>query len=340
MDAKVQLKALRHGAMNNWVPFICIFLLGLTGKATPLTAKDQQPIPVYVDLKIIDISKVDDVEESVSGEFVLIMHWKDPEVLKNLPGEKTAIFMEEINPPVIEIKNLLEMQTFRKGRVEPQPDGTLIFRYHFLGRIKQRFDFRRFPFDKQIFNIQLILANSSMYRMELLSRQNVIVNTNNLNLNGWKVFNDQVYLKKVDSPFDELSWMTFSCELRRDPNFHIWKILFPILLIVMMSWSVFWIDPKNIGAQLSVSVTAILTLIAFQFSVAQLIPPLPYLTLLDRFTIGADIFVFLAFIEAVLTSYLQNKGKHHISVRTDHWSKFIFPLSFLIFLAILLLRHH
>jgi cadmium resistance protein CadD (predicted permease) len=65
-------------------------------------------------------------------------------------------------------------------------------------------------------------------------------------------------------------------------------------------------------------------------------PPLPYLTKLDRFTIGADIFVFLAFVETIVTSHYENRGKINTAVVIDHYAKFIFPAAFILFTIVCL----
>ena len=44
--------------------------------------------------------------------------------------------------------------------------------------------------------------------------------------------------------------MKIQYDLKRRSDFYIWKVVVPMLLVVLMSWSVFWIDPVNIGAQL------------------------------------------------------------------------------------------
>ncbi len=51
----------------------------------------------------------------------------------------------------------------------------------------------------------------------------------------------------------------------RKPGYYVLKVIFPLILIVIMSWTVFWIAPSESGTQISVAVTSILTLIAYRF---------------------------------------------------------------------------
>ena len=59
--------------------------------------------------------------------------------------------------------------------------------------------------------------------------------------------------------------MVFSLDVKRDTSYFKYKVIFPLVLIVMMSWMVFWIDPSLVATQISVSVTAMLTMIAYRF---------------------------------------------------------------------------
>ena len=96
-----------------------------------------------------------------------------------------------------------------------------------------------------------------------------------------------------------------------------------------MSWLVFWIDPSQVGSQISVSVTAMLTLIAYQFLLGNLLPKVPYLTKLDFFLCGSTFLVFAALVEVVLTSHLATTDRLDKARKVDVCSKIFFPLFFL-----------
>lgn len=93
----------------------------------------------------------------------------------------------------------------------------------------------------------------------------------------------------------------FSFEGRRLLHHYVVKAIIPLALIVMMSWVVFWIDPKQIPNQLSVAVTTILTLIAYHIALSGKLPEIPYLTHMDKFLFSATILVFMSLIEVVIT---------------------------------------
>ena len=77
-----------------------------------------------------------------------------------------------------------------------------------------------------------------------------------------------------------------------------------------------------------ISVTSMLTLIAFIFATTNMVPRLGYLTLLDRFIVFSTILVFLALVESLTTVYLVSKEKKELAMRVDLISRFVFPIFF------------
>jgi len=105
-------------------------------------------------------------------------------------------------------------------------------------------------------------------------------------------------------------------------------VIGPLTIIIFMSWAVFWIDPTQIAVQVGIATTAILTLIAFLFSLEARLPRISYLTSIDFFIFGSLTLVFLAFLQAILTCSLGFQGNVALARRIDRWSRWVFPLSF------------
>jgi hypothetical protein len=97
-----------------------------------------------------------------------------------------------------------------------------------------------------------------------------------------------------------------------------------------MSWIVFWIDPTETGTQIGVATTSMLTLIAYRFMVGGMTPTVPYLTRMDFFILGSTILVFVALIQAVVTSVMATKGNIRAARRVDLYFRAIGPAAFVI----------
>src|SRR4029434_7184332 len=124
-----------------------------------------------------------------------------------------------------------------------------------------------------------------------------------LTLQDWKVTGATTRVQAYHvTPSVELAGFTVEiAAARRAPHFVI-KVTLPLILIVAMSWAVFWIEPNDANTQMSVAVTAMLTLIAYRFAVDSDVPRLPYLTRLDSFILMSSLLVFLSLIEVTITT--------------------------------------
>jgi hypothetical protein len=103
-----------------------------------------------------------------------------------------------------------------------------------------------------------------------------------------------------------------------------------------MSWSAFWIDPGFAGAQIGVATSSILSIVAFRFVLVNMLPPLSYMTRMDRFTLGCMILIFLALIETILTSYIFNNNQIGLARKIDRLSRLAFPVFFVLMFAVTL----
>ena len=129
--------------------------------------------------------------------------------------------------------------------------------------------------------------------------------------------------------FDQFhSRYDFTITAHRIRSYYVWKVILPLCLIVAMSWCVFWINPAEFGAQLGLSATAMLTLIAFIFATTNMVPALGYATLLDLFIVGSTVLVFLALLESLFTSYLVAKNRSNTAMQIDRFCRVLFPASY------------
>jgi hypothetical protein len=109
---------------------------------------------------------------------------------------------------------------------------------------------------------------------------------------------------------------------------YILKVILPLVLIVIMSWVVFWIDPTTSSSQISVAVTSMLTLIAYRFAIDSQLPRLPYMTRLDAFILISTILVFFSLIEVLVTTILDNNQQTERAKKIDRYCRVIFPVIF------------
>lgn len=131
-----------------------------------------------------------------------------------------------------------------------------------------------------------------------------------------------------------MSGYAFEFIAKRDSKYYVYKVIMPLVLIVFMSWAVFWINPKEAGTQIGVSTASMLTLIAYRFSVDLLAPKVSYMTRLDMFIFGSTFLVFLSLLQVIITSTLMRRGNEELSLRTDYLCRIMFPVLFVVLVVI------
>src|SRR4029434_1968847 len=130
------------------------------------------------------------------------------------------------------------------------------------------------------------------------------------------------------APRHQYSSYAFEFTASRNVQHYILKVILPLVLIVIMSWAVFWIDPINASSQVSIAMTSMLTLIAYRFAIDSQLPLLPYMTRLDIFILVSTLLVFFSLIEVVVTIILDNGQKKKRAKRIDDFCRVIFPVIF------------
>ena len=96
-----------------------------------------------------------------------------------------------------------------------------------------------------------------------------------------------------------------------------------------LSWAVFWIQPHDVSTQVTVSLTAMLTLIAYHFVIDSDVPELPYLTRLDASILMAASLVFLSLVEGMVSTKFAHHDRTELACRIDRCCQWAFPLTFL-----------
>ena len=280
-----------------------------------------------IGVRLADLTEINDVAQTLTGDFAVILSWTDPRLL-HLEG--CEISLDDVWTPGIIFRNSGRLFTSRPREIGVGPGGWVTYIQRYYGTLASYHSLRDFPFDKQEIIVSLLPLEFSEDEVILIADERVTGFSDRLNISDWTIEGasgsiDSQYFdafERVHSRFD------LQINASRLSDFYVWKILLPLTLIVAMSWSVFWINPAQFGTQIGLSATAMLTLIAFIFATSSIVPKLGYFTILDRFINAAMIAVFLALIQSLMTTYLVANDRADLAMRIDRVCRFAFPLGF------------
>jgi len=250
---------------------------------------DQGPTQVTVFLYLFDLDEIFNESQSFEANIFMEFRWKDPRLAHTSSGGK-ARNMNEVWHPRIQILNQQKIWPSFPNMVEISPKGEVVYRQRVWGSFSQPLELKDFPFDHQIFNIQLVAVGFGPDDVMLVPDETRGAMAEKLSVPDWDIISWHVEGGTFEPmPGHELAGFTLSFEGERHIGYFIMKVIMPMILIVAMSWVVFWIDPKESGTQISVSITTMLTLIAYRFAVGMNVPRISDLTNLDAFILGSTI---------------------------------------------------
>jgi hypothetical protein len=300
---------------------------------------DDGPTQVAIGIWVVDISKIDSAEQSFTAEVAVVLRWKDARLTHTGNG-LVRYPLEQVWHPRSGIANETNSVGHRFPEyVEVQSDGTVWYRQLYTGAFTQALRLQSFPFDRQTFRLQLVAVRYLPNEVKFVPDEDWMHNglkgaagiAPTITLPDWTIETWETKpLTYALAPGLQYSSYAFEFAASRNVQHYILKVLLPLVLIVIMSWSVFWTDPTNSSTQFSVAVTSMLTLIAYRFAVDTQLPRLPYMTRLDVFFLISTLLVFFSLIEVLITTILDNNQQTTRAKKIDRYCRVVVPIVFVI----------
>jgi hypothetical protein len=294
---------------------------------------DGEATEVSVVLYLIDVSRIDGADQSFTADLFVLLSWHDPRLIGVFEATQ-RVALESVWNPRLQILNQREVTTTFPEQAEVMPDGTIISRQRYFGTFSAPLDLHDFPLDNQRFSIRMVVPGYGPDEVRLASAPDGVAGgrrSESFSIADWD-------LGEVDTgpePYRlttggrEISGYVLAFDGHRYLGFWAGKALISVSIIVAMSWIVFWIDPKYVAPRLSVTITSMLTLIAYRFVLEGALPRLSYLTRMDYFLIGATLLVLTTVIQVAVTTRAEDRDHGRRARRINSYSQWLFPTAFL-----------
>lgn len=313
---------------------LCLAFVGSVQALEPVRDARDVEVKVFV----LDIQEIDNVSQSFTANLVMVLRWRDASLAHNGQGSISRP-LDEVWFPNIQMINQQNLVSTLPRAVEIHPNGEVVHRVRVWGSFSQPLDLQLFPFDTQRLNVTLANVGFDSETVDLIPSPESAISKSltipDWEVTGWKFVASDI---SIDGEIPSAQGMVFSLDVKRDSNYFIYKVITPLILIVMMSWLVFWIDPSLVASQISVSVTAMLTMIAYRFAIAGMMPRLGFLTNLDNFVLASTLMVFLSMVEVIYTAYLSTSDQLDKARKVDLKARWISPLIYVALTASIFFR--
>ena len=236
------------------------------------------------------------------------------------PDDDDFIFSQLLDPSTYEVKNLIksdksleriknEITPYSKLKgIENTENAINVAREKSnVFEINNEFNLRSFPFDKQtlVFEVVDNEWNADQRLLRITSKTFKILDSfmKKDDIPGWEKNNYELsYITENQIGMMEGEYaqgIKLTLELERKFGYYIFKVIFPIILILLICWSSVWINPKELESRLTITIVCLLSLIAYNFVIDSELPKLEYLTVLDWIILISYIYATLPNILSV-----------------------------------------
>lgn len=248
---------------------------------------------VEVCFKIMCVSMVLPLEHCFDLDFIVMFDWCDPSLVAQ---PKKGINFDHHFSPVINFENAIVKEFVGSDvpefRIKDHKTGRVTLTQRLLGTFRTRFCLDMFPFDHQ--HLEIVLKTRH------ITHESKALHVQLANPVTWR------YKKghKLDKGADWLSeWdiakfngapdgkhkdeYRLQITILRDSRAAFWRLIFSLSSIMILSFVAFGVDINDLSNRVQITLTMLLSIMAFKFILTDELPKVPYLTVMDKFLLSA-----------------------------------------------------
>lgn len=201
--------------------------------------------------------------------------------------------------------------------------------------IEANMNLAHFPFDNQLFKFRF----ASSYWDEDLLDISINPQASGLKLTSsttsWNFDFSSYYVSQnaIAGHTENFSVFNFVVHAQRDPQSFLWRLLIPLIVIVLLSWNVFWMFEDS-SAAFSNCIVFLLTAVAFHQIANTMLPTIPAFTFVDAIVFISYGFIIIPTFEVMITTKLETLGRRETAEHIRRACRIGVPILFaLIMLA-------
>ncbi|HTQ26147.1 MAG TPA: hypothetical protein VMI09_15785 [Candidatus Binataceae bacterium] len=302
---------------------------------------------VSVALHVLNLSSINEVTERFQLTGYLLAQWSDPRLMYQPAGPRDSfrrLTPDSVWRPKLVIINVVEPRQTYETSMRVTPDGTLYYIERFDALVTSTFHLKPFPFDKQKLEVLVHPFTDQQQYIDFVPSSLPVWTATEFSsyssLESWQFRSLTNELKRAPSQYGEqaVAEAKFEIAVDRRYGFYLWKVFLPLLLMVVVSWSVFWFDPPEVSSQVTIAVTTILTIIAFALAISLTLPRVPYLTFADAFFLTCYIFAFVAMLELTAVHVAYRGDRRKAAARIRHTARWLVPAAFVAINCVLIVH--
>jgi len=306
----------------------------------------ESAVQVRVDFHLLDLQEINDALETFEFSGVLTLSWQDSRQAFDPVevGVQEMVYngsyqFNELAPawyPQVILANALEVQAAQGVLVRVQPDGSSRLVQTINAVAKSHLDLHRYPFDKQQLNIVFEVLGFDDSEV-MIESGTVTGHVAGLQVPQWDLTNISMESRLLAAPYagasGSSSAVVVNLKTERRSFFLLRLVVLPMMVIMALSWAVFWMDRSSLGDRMSVSFVGILTAVAYQTMISSIMSQISYMTLIHAFLYFSFVLMCATVVINLVVGNFDRQGDFDRGDLIDRRCRWIFPCVYLVLLC-------
>ena len=317
------------------------------------------PLQVQIGFHVFDITDISEKDETIDFNGAVYMQWNDPRQAydpadfgysaEDFPSGDTsrspprlyqgAFAVQEVFQgwrPHINFANAIGDRQISYMAVAVWPDGTMVYEDHFRAEAETPMNLRRFPFDRQTLKLYLYPHWHQAHEVELVHADSMSGTwQQDSGIAEWA----KLGLKLEEQAFEYVhrdgvkrvvSQLLVKIDVARRPGHVLFSIIFPLLILVSLTWIVFWLDEESVTDRVNISFIGILSVVAYYLVVQDSVPEIPYLTMVDAFMMATFLILAATVMISIVVDKYNRAGRKADGDKLDRICRWVFPLGYVL----------
>ena len=315
----------------------------------------ERPLEVRIGFNLVNLTSVSEKEETIDFEGAIYLNWMDP----RLAYDPAEVGLEEYTPgdysraprriyqgdfAVKEIFDGWRLHVVTPNGIGDRiktnmaisiwPDGMVEYSETFFVKVETPMQLQRFPFDSQELEV---FFHPFIYQRDevVLIPDDRLARTWNQNMGIAQWVRGPVLMEErpveiayFDDSKGTISEFVVTIHIERLPLHVLTSIIFPLILLVSLTWSVFWMDNESVSNRINITFIGILSVVAYYLVIQESIPKIAYLTLTDGFIITTFLILAAGVVLTVVMERLEQSGRKELGRRVDRICRWAFPVGY------------
>ncbi|KAJ9585824.1 hypothetical protein L9F63_020526 [Diploptera punctata] len=299
-----------------------------------------QPVNVTVRIHVYFLGAIEAQSLQFTAHVLLRLRWRDPRLEYKKFAPSVPVLVREGAPreklwtPHIYLVNERESVVMGADKKDllltVEPDGTVVSSTRMKATLYCLMNLQKFPFDQQ--QCPLVLEswtyNTSDMMLAWEGDSPVTVNkdlhlTEYKLVNTWSNFSVANYslTEEISSNFgfhsryygkfdDLLLALTVRFDLAREVGHYIMDYFVPSILLVVVSWVSFWLDPNAVPGRTTLGTSTMLTFITLTRNTGSSLPKVSYIKATEIWFIVCTAFIFGSLVEFAFVNTIWRRKKN------------------------------